>query len=142
MAILKTLEDVKIDMENDIKYLFSLDLDTVGKLLDDPILKEGLFKRAAIYNNLAMDAPQPLPKMFILIYMFNYTQKQVANELGISQSYVSRLHKKLLLYFVDKINEMEENNSYICDKSIMNNLLSAVYYKDAPGLDPGLEWNK
>ena len=139
---MKTLEDVKIDMENDIKYLFSLELSVVNKLIDDPILKEGLFKRAAIYNNLAMDASQPLPKMFILVYMFNYTQKQVANKLGISQSYVSRLHKKLLLYFVDKINEMEEKGSYICDENSMNDLLSSVYYKAAPGLDTNLEWNK
>ncbi len=105
---MKTLDDVKIDMENDIKYLFSLDLDVVDKLLDDPILKEGLFKRARMYNDLAMDAPQPLPKIFTLIYMCKYTQKQAAQELGISQSYVSRLHRKLLLYFVDKINEMEK----------------------------------
>ncbi len=105
---MKTLDDVKIDMENDIKYLFSLDLDVVDKLLDDPILKEGLFKRARIYNDLAMDAPQPLPKIFTYLYMCKYTQKQVAKELGVSQSYVSRLHKKLLLYFVEKINEMEK----------------------------------
>lgn len=105
---MKTLEDVKIDMGNDIKYLFSLDLNTVDKLLDDPILKEGLFKRSKMYNDLAMDAPKPLPKIFTLIYMCKYTQKQTAKELGISQSHVSKLHTKLLLYFVDKINEMEK----------------------------------
>ena len=139
---MKTLEDVKIDMENDIKYLFSLDISVLNKLLDDPILKEGLFKRAAIYYDLATKASQPLPKIFTLIYINNYSQKQVAKELGISQSYVSRLHKKLLLYFVDKINEMEEKGSYICDENSMNDLLSSVYYKAAPGLDPDLEWNE
>ena len=115
-----------------------MDISVLNKLLDDPILKEGLFKRAAIYYDLATKASQPLPKIFTLIYINNYSQKQVAKELGISQNYVSRLHKKLLLYFVDKINEMEENNSYICEKSIMNNLLSSVYYK----ADPDLEWNE
>ena len=94
-------------MENDIKYLFSLDISVVNKLLDDPILKEGLFKRARMYNDLAMEAPKPLPQIFLNLYMSKMTQKEVAKELGISQSYVSRLHTKLLLYFVDKINEME-----------------------------------
>lgn len=139
---MKTLEDVKIDMENDIKYLFSLDSDTVKKLLDDPILKEGLFKRVAIYYDLATKAPKPLPNVFELIYVYNYTQKQVAKELGISCSYVSRLHNKLLRYFVERINKMEENNSYACDENSMHNLLSILYYKDAPGLDAGLEWDE
>lgn len=104
---MKTLEDVKIDMENDIKYLFSLNSDTINKLLDDPILKEGLFKRAKMYNDLAMDAPHPLPQIFLGLYMSKRTQNEMAKELGISRSYISRLHKKLLLYFVEKINEME-----------------------------------
>lgn len=105
---MKTLEEVKIDMENDIKYLFSLDIETIDKLLDDPVLKNGLFKRARMYNDLAMDAPKPLPQIFLRLYMSKMTQKEVAKELGISQSYVSRLHNKLLIYFVDKINEMEK----------------------------------
>ena len=137
---MKTLEDVKIDMENDIKYLFSLELSVVNKLLDDPILKEGLFKRAAIYYDLAMKAPSPLPNIFGLIYIHNCTQKQAALLLGISGSYVSKLHSKLLLYFVDKINEMEEKGSYICDENSMNDLLSSVYNKDSLDLEPDFEW--
>ncbi len=105
---MKTLEDVKIDMENDIKYLFSLSLETVNKLLDDKILQEGLFKRAKMYNDFAMEAPQPLPEIYTSLYMCHYTQKQLAKELGVSQGYVSRLHKKLLLYFVDRINREEK----------------------------------
>ena len=103
---MKTLEEVKIDMENDIKYLFSLDFETIDKLLKDPILKEGLFKRARIYNDLAMEAPKPLPQIFMGLYMNKKTQKELAKEMGVSQGYISTLHKKLLLYFVEEINKM------------------------------------
>jgi hypothetical protein len=37
---------------------------------------------------------------------------------------------------------MEENNSYVCDENSMHNLLSILYYKDAPGLDADLEWDE
>lgn len=57
------------------------------------------------YSYAVQSAPPRLYDLYILLYVKNYTQEVVANELGYETEHVRRLNKQLLLFLQTKIVE-------------------------------------
>lgn len=81
------------------------DADAVGKALDDEVDKQ-LLKTAL--SRLSMREKEIMCLRYGLLGGEEKTQKEVADRLGISQSYISRLEKRIILRLKKEMDKMTE----------------------------------
>ena len=54
------------------------------------------------YNGMIKDAPIMLYHIYIGLYIWGQTQESLANDLDFTMDYITKCHKKLLKFFLEK----------------------------------------
>ena len=91
LSLTKIKEDLK-----EIRYYY------IRKELFDKALKQvatnTIMDKVLRYSNAISTAPPRLYDMYISLYVNNYTQEGLSNELGYTTEYINRQNKQLVLY--------------------------------------------
>lgn len=99
-------EPLNIDWDGNellLSDILGTDNDIVYNLIEDEVDKQLLF---TAMNNLSVREKEIVKLRFGLFGTKEKTQKEVADMLGISQSYISRLEKKIIKRLKKEINKM------------------------------------
>lgn len=96
---------IKEDLQN-IRYYFSRKekFDKVS----DSIGKNEFSETVKKYNEAICLAPPKLYDLYISLYVENNTQESLAEKLGYTFEYISRLNSKLVKFFYERLNKKEE----------------------------------
>lgn len=105
---MKSINEIRNDLRQ-IKYYYSR-----KKKLDVGFGNTGVnevITLASEYNNLIKNAPPRLYDVYVELYLNNQTQDSLADEFGVSQSYIYQKNKQLLEFFETalKSNEIKNN---------------------------------
>lgn len=102
-----TLDQIKEDLK-EIRYYYSR-----KALFDenaDSIAPNAILAKVERYNEAVKGAAPKLYDTYVSLYVRNYTQEGLGNELGYTLQYINALNKRLLLFLQAALNEGGENN--------------------------------
>lgn len=100
---MKSIEEIKIDLTNDVLFYYAIKPEVMKEMKNDPVLVNGLFKRVEAYEKAIKKAPLSLQAIFDYLYRKGLTQKEASSKMGISQGYASKLNARLLVYLQENI---------------------------------------
>lgn len=98
------IKDIREDLNN-IRYYYSR-----KKMLDEAFRSLGynsIVKKVEVYNELIKEASPQLFDLYVSLYINNNTQEALSEAMCYTRETVNLLNKKLLLYFQEKLNQME-----------------------------------
>lgn len=93
----------------DIRYYFSRK--TVFDKEKESIGVNSICKKIEEYNKAICFAPPRLFDLYITLYKENNTQESLADKLGYTNEYISKLNKELIKFFFKFFNEKEEKEN-------------------------------
>ena len=64
----------------------------------------------SLYNKIIVNAPVRYFRLYLALYHHGKTQKQLAEEWGVTVSYIKKLNKKLCVYLTNQINFTKGEN--------------------------------
>ena len=101
-----TLNKIREDLK-EIRYYYSR-----KELFDTHsgcIVPNAILEKAHRYNEAVRTAPPRLYDIYVRLYIKNYTQEGLGDELGYTLQHINSLNKKLLLFLQSKLaNEGEK----------------------------------
>ena len=99
-----TLEQIKQDLE-EIRYYYSRQ--KWLKFTLNRVVSNQISEKVKKYNNAIHAASPNLYDMYVSLYVLNNSQEVVSFDLDLTRYSVTKLHKKLLLYFQGQISFKE-----------------------------------
>ena len=98
-------EEVRNDL-NDIKYYYSRK--DLFDEVSDSIGSIKMLEKIELYNKAICNANPRLYDVYVSLYLKNERQDLLADKLGYTLEYVSRLNTKLIRFFQENINYEEK----------------------------------
>lgn len=98
------IKDIREDLNN-IRYYYSR-----KKMLDEAFRSLGynsIVKKVEVYNELIKEASPQLFDLYVSLYINNNTQEALSEAMCYTRETVNLLNKKLLLYFQERLSQME-----------------------------------
>ena len=101
---MKTLNKIREDLK-DIRYYYSRK--EVFEKVSDSVGENKILEKLEIYNNAIRKAPPRLYDLYVSLYLENNTQESLANRLGYTIEYISRLNSQLVKFLYNEISNGE-----------------------------------
>lgn len=103
-----TLDEIRSDFK-EIRYYY-----TRKQIFDEALKTVGennVTAKVLKYNEAARNLPPNLFDIYIGLYIKNFTQENLACELGYTLEHVNRLNKKILLFMQKNLPNKEESKN-------------------------------
>lgn len=99
------LDQIREDLK-EIRYYYSRK--TFFDQASNEIGANTIVTKVHMYNNFMKTAKPLLYDLYVCLYTKNYTQENLANELGYTPEYIQMLNKKMLLFLQNKFENKGE----------------------------------
>lgn len=102
-----TTEEIRRDLK-EIRYYYSRKKRFDGYA--EQISQNVTARTAERYNEAVRNAPPQLYEIYACLYVRNYTQESLGNELGYTLQHINALNKRLLLFLQNELKDEENGN--------------------------------
>lgn len=102
-----TLDKIREDLK-EIRYYYSR-----KELFDEHsgcIAPSAILEKVRKYNDAVKNAEAKLYDVYVCLYVKNYTQEGMGNELGYTLQHINALNKRLLLFLQKELKDEVNNN--------------------------------
>ncbi len=104
---MKTINEIRTDLR-EIRYFYSKhkDFENASK----EIGTSSVLDLANEYNSVIQNASARMYDLYVALYINNNTQAAVADDFGLTESYIRKLNKALCEYFFKEFNKEKDND--------------------------------
>ncbi|MBE5745672.1 MAG: hypothetical protein E7359_00050 [Clostridiales bacterium] len=99
---MKTLNKIREDLK-DIRYYYSRK--EIFEKVSDSVGENTILEKIDLYNNAIRSASPRLYDLYVSLYLGNQTQESLADRLGYTIEYISRLNSQLVKFLYTKLSK-------------------------------------